>query len=375
MPRDGDYNKITYYVSTRWYRAPEIILHCSTYSKPVDIFATGLILAELCSLRPLFPGTSELDQINKMAALLGPPAQWEEGSARMKELNFRLAPHVGESTLVDENVESTLRSTMPRDTLPVVSSLIRQMIAWDPAARPVASIALQHEYFKPLHAPTSKAHKSYAHSNLTPRIRQLLTKSHVEHRTDEDEYFHCLGEIGNTEQSLTSNVALGRSKSKSSNSPMSNPTILSQTENEFSRYLDAISNPISEAAQTVLGGRGRVKGNTVRSFLLPEEECLSNDADPNSFPGIDLSIPSVPNSYFTMRGGVERLTPHRSQLHKRTTTVDKPRWLISNQNISKRAMMVSITRPDINSNNMDESRDDRSAMNEPDNSFFQLDSF
>lgn len=130
-----------------------------------------------------------------MAALLGPPAQWEEGSARMTELNFRLAPHVGKSTLVDENVESTLRSTMPRDTLPVVSSLIRQMIAWDPAARPVASIALQHEYFKPLHAPTSKVHKSNAHSNLTPRMRQLLTKSHVVHRTDEDESFHCLGEI------------------------------------------------------------------------------------------------------------------------------------------------------------------------------------
>lgn len=240
------------------------------------------------------------------------------------------------------------------------------MIAWDPAARPVASIALQHEYFKPLHAPTSKVHKSNAHSNLTPRMRQLLTKSHVVHRTDEDESFHCLGEIRNTEQSRTSNVALGRSKWEKS-------TIQSQTENEFSRYLDAISNPISEAAQTVLGGRGRVKGNTVRSFLLPEEECLSNDADPNSFqPGIDLSIPSVPNSYFTnaatpsMRGGVERLTPHGSQLHKRTITFDKPRWLISNQNISKRAMMVSITRPDINSNNMDESRDDRSVMNEPD---------
>ena len=50
-----------------------------------------------------------------MAALLGPPAQWEEGSARMTELNFRLAPHVGESTLVDENVESTLRKARETD--------------------------------------------------------------------------------------------------------------------------------------------------------------------------------------------------------------------------------------------------------------------
>ena len=38
---------ITFYVSTRWYRAPEVILHCPTYGKPIDLFATGLILAEL----------------------------------------------------------------------------------------------------------------------------------------------------------------------------------------------------------------------------------------------------------------------------------------------------------------------------------------
>jgi hypothetical protein len=316
-------------------------------------------------MRPLFPGTSEIDQINKMAALLGPPTQWEEGLARMTKLNFRLAPPVGESTLVDENIESNLRSTMPRDTPPMISSLIRQTIAWDPAARPVATIALQHEYFKPIHAPTN--------SKLTPRMKQLLTKNHVEPPMDH-EYFHCLGEIGNTEQSRNSNAALGSNKSKSSNLPMSNPTTLSQTENEFSRYLDAISNPISEAAQTVLGGRVRVSGNKVRSFLHSEEGCSRNNAAPNSFqPGIDLSIPSVPNSYFanaaaapSMRGGVERLTPHRSQLHKRTTTVEKPRWLISNQNISKRAMMVSITRQDLSSNNMEESRDDRS---EADDSF------
>lgn len=62
--REG--SKITYYVSTRWYRAPEVILHCPSYGKPIDLFATGLILAELFSLVPLFPGTSEIDQVNKV---------------------------------------------------------------------------------------------------------------------------------------------------------------------------------------------------------------------------------------------------------------------------------------------------------------------
>ena len=37
----------TDYVSTRWYRAPEIILKSSSYNSPVDIFALGCIMAEL----------------------------------------------------------------------------------------------------------------------------------------------------------------------------------------------------------------------------------------------------------------------------------------------------------------------------------------
>ena len=51
----------TDYVSTRWYRAPELIMRATAYSSPVDMFAAGCILAELYIMRPLFPGTSEID--------------------------------------------------------------------------------------------------------------------------------------------------------------------------------------------------------------------------------------------------------------------------------------------------------------------------
>lgn len=50
----------TEYVSTRWYRAPEVLLRSSLYSAPIDMFAVGAIMAELYSLRPLFPGASEV---------------------------------------------------------------------------------------------------------------------------------------------------------------------------------------------------------------------------------------------------------------------------------------------------------------------------
>ena len=49
----------TDYVSTRWYRAPEILVHSTTYSYEVDIFAVGCIMAELYMGQPLFPGSSE----------------------------------------------------------------------------------------------------------------------------------------------------------------------------------------------------------------------------------------------------------------------------------------------------------------------------
>ena len=50
----------TDYVSTRWYRAPEVLLRSTNYSSPIDIWACGAIIAELYSLKPLFPGSSEV---------------------------------------------------------------------------------------------------------------------------------------------------------------------------------------------------------------------------------------------------------------------------------------------------------------------------
>ena len=64
----------TEYVSTRWYRAPEMLFRFSTYSAPVDIFAVGCIVAEMYLGRPLFLGSSELDQISKITSVLGSPA-------------------------------------------------------------------------------------------------------------------------------------------------------------------------------------------------------------------------------------------------------------------------------------------------------------
>ena len=54
---------LTEYVVTRWYRAPEIMLACHEYSKPIDIWSVGCIFAELIQRKPYFPGDDYIDQV------------------------------------------------------------------------------------------------------------------------------------------------------------------------------------------------------------------------------------------------------------------------------------------------------------------------
>jgi tRNA A-37 threonylcarbamoyl transferase component Bud32 len=54
---------LTEYVVTRWYRAPEIMLACHEYSKPIDVWSVGCIFAELLLRKPYFPGDDYIDQV------------------------------------------------------------------------------------------------------------------------------------------------------------------------------------------------------------------------------------------------------------------------------------------------------------------------
>lgn len=61
---EGKRPLLTEYVVTRWYRAPEIMLACHEYDKPVDVWSTGCILAELLARKPYFPGEDYIDQVS-----------------------------------------------------------------------------------------------------------------------------------------------------------------------------------------------------------------------------------------------------------------------------------------------------------------------
>lgn len=66
------------------YRAPEVLLHSTSYSPAIDLWAMGCIMSELYTFRPLFPGSSEVDQLFKICSVLGTPEKV------MKQYHFML---------------------------------------------------------------------------------------------------------------------------------------------------------------------------------------------------------------------------------------------------------------------------------------------
>ena len=65
----------THEVVTLWYRAPDVLMGSRKYSTPVDLWSCGCIFGEMASGRPLFPGTSDHDQLSRIFKVLGTPVE------------------------------------------------------------------------------------------------------------------------------------------------------------------------------------------------------------------------------------------------------------------------------------------------------------
>lgn len=129
----------TDYVSTRWYRAPEVLLRSTTYNSPIDAWAMGCIMAELFTLRPLFPGSSEGDQLYKICSVLGNPTHstWPEGMKLAAQMNYRFP----------QFVPTQLSQLIPHAS-PEAIQLMTDLLKYDPNQRPTSSQALQYPFFQ-----------------------------------------------------------------------------------------------------------------------------------------------------------------------------------------------------------------------------------
>ncbi|KAJ9543945.1 hypothetical protein OSB04_023652 [Centaurea solstitialis] len=124
------------YITTRWYRAPEVLLHARAHDSSVDMWAMGAIMFELFTLQPLFKGSSATDVMHKICSVIGTPTEttWSFGIHHANNIRFPEFPGVDLSSLLPSANSEAI-------------NLISALLSWSPCARPTAEEALQHPFF------------------------------------------------------------------------------------------------------------------------------------------------------------------------------------------------------------------------------------
>lgn len=148
-------------VSTRHYRAPEIILGHG-WSFPCDIWSVGAILVELISGETLFQTHENLEHLAMMEQVLGPiPESMAKKVNRQTEKYFvRGRLNWPEGAQSRKNIRSVrklsdlkshiqeLGEPSVRPHLDSFIDLVRGMLQYDPEKRLTAREALKHEFFQ-----------------------------------------------------------------------------------------------------------------------------------------------------------------------------------------------------------------------------------
>eukprot|EP00117_Sycon_ciliatum_P035299 scpid52798/ scgid26791/ Mitogen-activated protein kinase 6 len=140
---DGEYSHdgyLTHAVSTRWYRAPELLLDRTSYTSTVDIWSTGCILAEfLLHGVVLFCGSNDTDQLHRICNLMGLP-----GTSDLPGVTAT----VNDGPEAVDAVDGGLQCLLPPHITAEEMSLLTSLLTFDGTRRPSASEVLEQAVFK-----------------------------------------------------------------------------------------------------------------------------------------------------------------------------------------------------------------------------------
>lgn len=142
-------NPMTEYASTRWYRAPEMLMGSRWYTVAIDIWAFACVVAEMYLEAPLVKGTSTLDMLTKVEEMLGkpPPEDFE-----MMEAPFAL---LSRGAMVDGPPHVSLDQIfLEQDELFI--DFLKLLLQYNPLKRMTATEALTHPFLGPFHNPDAE---------------------------------------------------------------------------------------------------------------------------------------------------------------------------------------------------------------------------
>lgn len=138
---EGKGSKYTEYVSTRWYRAPELLVGDREYGKPVDIWAIGCMFAEILNGVPLFPGNSDIDQMYHIINCIGRLTD--------RQMEIFYSNPLFNGVKLPNPKKSEMRTLEQRfsKASPEILEILKMCLVCDPEKRSTCSELLKHRYF------------------------------------------------------------------------------------------------------------------------------------------------------------------------------------------------------------------------------------
>ena len=135
-----NYRYTNFYVQSRWYRSPDVILELE-YNTKIDIWSFGCILYELIVLRPLFPGKSSAEQLYLYHDALG-----EMPNIYLTQPSF--FRYFYDRNHMKKHFSKRLNKlSIVSEDFPLEYQIILHSLILDPILRPSAEELLQCEYF------------------------------------------------------------------------------------------------------------------------------------------------------------------------------------------------------------------------------------
>ncbi|XP_077965775.1 uncharacterized protein LOC120336204 isoform X1 [Styela clava] len=154
-------------VVTLWYRSPELLLGCKEYSTYIDIWSVGCIFAELLTMKPLFPGKSEIMQLNLIFKELGTPSEkiWP---------GYDELPMVRKATFVNYPYNQ-LRKRFGTSITEKGFKLLNRFLTYCPSKRITAQGALKHDWFHETPQPVDPAmFPTWPAKSEQPRVKKVV---------------------------------------------------------------------------------------------------------------------------------------------------------------------------------------------------------